>query len=179
MNRMVVVYQSKYGATKKYAHWLSEELSCDFIETKKAQIEEVEQYDVIILGGGMYATGVAGISFLTKHYERLKDRKVIVFAVGASPYNEKAMEEIKRRNFKGELSHIPLFYCRGAWNEEDMSLKDRTLCTLLKKAVAKKDPVKYEPWESALMQAIGSKRDWTDKEELNPILDCIRNEQVL
>lgn len=43
MNRMVVVYQSKYGATKRYAHWLSEELSCDFIETKKAQIEEVRR----------------------------------------------------------------------------------------------------------------------------------------
>ncbi len=176
MDKVVVIYQSKYGATKKYARWLSEELSCDIIETKKAKIEEIENYKIIILGGGIYATGVAGISFLTKHYARLKGRKVIVFAVGASPYNEKIMQELKERNLKGELSKIPCFYCRGAWSEEDMSWKDRTLCNMLKKAVAKKDPAKYEPWESALMQAVGSKCDWTNKENLKPIIDYIRNE---
>ena len=28
-----------------------------------------------------------------------------------------------------------------------MSLKDRTLCNLLRKAVSKKDPADYEVWE--------------------------------
>jgi len=171
MEKIVIMYQSKYGATKKYAQWLSEELGCDLMETKTATIEEIVKYDVIILGGGIYATGVAGISFLKKHYAKLKGKKVIVFAVGASPYNEKAVEEIKGRNLKGELSQIPCFYCRGAWNEDDMSWKDRTLCNMLKKSVAKKDAANYEPWEAALMQAVGSNNDWTDKENIKPILD--------
>jgi len=175
MDKIVVIYQSKYGATKKYACWLSEELSCHLIETKKAKIEELEKYDIIILGGGIYATGVAGISFFKKYYAKLKGKKVIVFAVGASPYNEKAMEELKERNLKGELSEIPCFYCRGAWNEDDMSWKDRTICNMLKKAVEKKDPAKYEPWEFALMQAVGSNNDWTNKENLKPIIDYIKN----
>ena len=51
-----------------------------------------------------------------------------------------------------------------------MSLKDRTLCFMLNKAVAKKDPANYESWESALMQAIGTNCDWTDKKNLEPIL---------
>jgi menaquinone-dependent protoporphyrinogen IX oxidase len=171
MKSTVVIYQSKYGATKKYAEWLAEELSCDLIETKKADIEQVEKYDVVILGGGIYATGIAGISFFKKHYERLKNKKIIVFAVGASPYDEKAMLELKQRNFKGELAHIPCFYCRGAWNEEIMSWKDRTLCNMLKKAVSKKDPASYEPWEAALMLAVGSNCDWTDKEYIKQIAE--------
>ena len=174
MDRIVVMYQSKYGATKKYAHWLSEELCSDLVETKKAAIEEIEKYDVVILGGGIYATGIAGISFLKKHYDKLKGKKVVVFAVGASPYNEKAVEEIKQRNVKGELSQIPCFYCRGAWNEADMSWKDRTLCNMLKKAVSKKDSADYEPWEAALMESVGSNNDWTDKENIIPILEYIR-----
>lgn len=56
MSKIVVIYQSKYGATKKYAEWLAEELLCDLIETKKATIEQIEKYDVVILGGGIYAT---------------------------------------------------------------------------------------------------------------------------
>jgi menaquinone-dependent protoporphyrinogen IX oxidase len=171
MENIVVIYQSKYGATKKYAEWLAQELSGDLVETKKAVIDQIEKYDVIILGGGVYASGIAGISFLKKHYNRLKDKKIIVFAVGASPYDEKAMTALKERNLKNELAHIPCFYCRGAWNEDIMSWKDRTLCNLLKKAVAKKNPASYEPWETALMQAVGSNFDWTDKEYIKPIIE--------
>jgi menaquinone-dependent protoporphyrinogen IX oxidase len=174
MSKILVMYQSKYGATKKYAEWLSKELACDVIETKNAKVDDVKGYDTIILGGGIYASGIAGISFLKKNYQRLKDKKIIVFAVGASPYTEKGMKELKDRNLKGELSGIPCFYCRGAWNEEKMSWLDRTLCNMLKKSVAKKDPATYEPWESALMEAIGSSCDWTDKKELEPLLAYIR-----
>lgn len=42
-----------------------------------------------------------------------------MFAVGASPYDDKTMVALKERNFKEEFSHIPCFYCRGAWNEEN------------------------------------------------------------
>ena len=138
MKSCVVLYQSKYGTTKKYAEWLAEELSCDLIETKKATIEQIEKYKTIILGGGIYASGIAGISFLKKYHERLKNKKVIVFAVGASPYDEKAIAALREHNFKEEYSHIPLFYCRGAWNEAVMSWTDRLLCSLLKKLLRKK-----------------------------------------
>lgn len=174
MNNTIVIYQSKYGATKKYAKWLSAELNCDVIETANAKIGDIQKYDTIILGGGIYATGIAGISFLKKNYELLKDKQLVVFAVGASPYDENAMEALRRRNFKGILSDIPCFYCRGAWNEENMTFKDKTLCSLLKKAVAKKDPLTYEPWERALMEAIGSNFDWTEKENLTPIIELVR-----
>ena len=168
---IVIIYQSKYGATKKYAEWLAEELPGDLVETKKATIEQIEKYDVIILGGGIYATGIAGISFLKKYYNRLKGKKIIVFAVGASPFDERAHTALKERNFRNELADIPCFYCRGAWNEDIMSWKDRTLCNMLKKAIAKKDPVTYEPWETALMQAIGSNFDWTDKQYIKQIIE--------
>ncbi|MDY3207595.1 MAG: flavodoxin, partial [Clostridium baratii] len=38
------MYQSKYGATKKYAEWLAEKLSCDLIKTKDANINKVIKY---------------------------------------------------------------------------------------------------------------------------------------
>lgn len=174
MSSVVVIYQSKYGATKKYAEWLSEELACDLLETKNASVEKVEKYNVIILGGGIYATGIAGVSFLKRNYNRLKHKKLVVFAVGASPYNEKAMIALKERNFKNELADIPCFYCRGAWNESIMTWKDRTLCNMLKKAVRKKDPADYEPWEAALMQAVGANHDWTDKQYIKPIIEYAR-----
>ena len=67
----VILYQSKYGATKRYAEWLSEEIGFQCIETKKADINEIITYDPIILGGGIYASGIAGLSFLKKNINKL------------------------------------------------------------------------------------------------------------
>ena len=81
---------------------------------------------------GIYASGIAGLSFLKKNIEKLKGKKLIVFCCGASPFDKEAYE-----------------------------------------AVAKKNPEEYEPWEKALMCAVGQKCDWTDREYLDPILDYI------
>lgn len=44
----------------------------------------------------------------------------------------------------------------------------------VKKAVEKKDPSTYEPWETGLMEAIGSNNDWTDREYIKQIVEYAR-----
>lgn len=170
----VILYQSKYGTTKKYANWLSEETGFECIKTKKADIKEISKFEIIILGGGIYASGIAGLSFLKKNINRLTGKRIIVFCCGASPYEESAFQQIREHNMQNTLSDIPVFYCRGAWDMDVMSFKDRTLCNLLKKAVAKKDPADYEIWEKALMAAGESQCDWTDKKYIEPIIEYIK-----
>lgn len=173
MNKGIIIYQSKYGATKKYAEWLQEMTGFDRIETPKASGDMLTGYETVILCGGIYASGIAGLSFLRKNVSRLEHKKTAILCVGASPYDEDAFHEIKAHNLKEDLKEIPLFYARGAWNEKNMTWKDRTLCSLLKKAVAKKDPSTYEPWMKALMCAVGQTCDWTDKKYLMPLLDYL------
>ena len=55
MSKGIILYQSKYGATKKYAQWLQEETGFDWLETKSANWQQLCEYDTIILGGGVYA----------------------------------------------------------------------------------------------------------------------------
>lgn len=176
MSKGVILYQSKYGATKKYADWLTEETGYDCVETKNAKVENLQNYDVIILGGGVYASGIAGLQFLKKNIEQLADKKIAVFAVGASPYDEKAIMQIRDMHFKDKLSDIALFYCRGAWDEDKMKFFDKTLCRMLKKAVAKQNPDEYEPWQKALMCSVGKKCDWTDKAYLAELIQYVNEE---
>lgn len=173
MSRGIILYQSKYGATKKYADWLVEETGYDCVEIKNAKAANLQNYDVIIFGGGVYASGIAGLQFIKKNIGRLADKKIAVFAVGASPYDEKAIMQIREMHFKDELSNISLFYCRGAWDEEKMKFADRTLCRMLQRAVAKQNPEEWESWQKALMCAAGQKCDWTDKSYLEPLLKHI------
>ncbi len=169
----IILYKSKYGATKKYVDWLIEETGYDCIETDKAKISELQKYDVIILGGGIYAMGIAGLSFLKKNIDTLKDKKIAVFCDGASPFDEEAFQEIREKNMTGSLKDIPLFYCRGMWNITEMNFVDKNLCKMLQKAVAKKNPEEYAPWERALMDAGNNNCDWTEKKYLEPILDFL------
>ena len=169
----IILYTSKYGATKRYADWIAEETGFDCIETKKAKIEEIKQYNTVILGGGIYASRIAGLSFLKKNISQLKGKKVIIFCDGASPYEEAAFQQIVGHNLKGDLSGLPCYYCRGAWDMEAMSFDDRNLCKMLQKAVAKKKPEDCEIWEKALMEAGNTKHDWTGKSYIKPILEAI------
>ena len=76
---------------------------------------------------------------------------------------------------KGELEGIPCFYCRGAWDEEQLTFRDRLLCRMLQKVVAKQNPEEYEPWQKALMCAVGQKCDWTDPANLESLIRYIRD----
>lgn len=175
MSKGLVVYKSKYGATKKYVDMLREELDCDMIESGSYGKIPCDQYDWIVFAGGIYASGISGLDVLRKHYPQIKAR-IAVFCVGASPFDEKAFEEIKKHNLKDDLRNIPVFYGRGAWNESKMGLIDRTLCKILQKAVAKKDPDSCEPWMKALLSAVGRDCDWTDREYLVPLIEYITSE---
>jgi len=169
----IVLYSSKYGTTKRYADWIAQETRFDCIETKKARIGDVRQYDTIVLGGGIYASGIAGLPFLSKHIGQLRGKKIVIFCDGASPYEEKAFQQIVAHNLKGDLAGIPCFYCRGAWDYDNMGFMDKKLCKMLLKAVSKKKPEECEVWEKALVEAGFTKHDWTSRDYIAPILEAI------
>lgn len=176
MKKGIILYQSKYGATKKYVEWLQDMTNFHCVETSKVVVKEVAQYEIIVLCGGIYASGIAGLSFLKKNTDKLKNKKIAILCVGASPYDESAFAEIRAHNLTGDLNNIPLFYGRGAWNESEMKFMDRTLCKMLQKSLAKKDPNTYEPWMKALMCAAGQNCDWTDKKYLIPLMDYLEKD---
>ena len=175
MTNGLILYRSKYGATEKYAHWLKEATGFTCIDTKKADAKTAQKYDTIVLMGGVYAGGVAGLDFLKKNIAALKGKRIYLFAVGASPYDEKAVAEGMSRCLKGDLAGLPCFYGRGMWDLEKMHFGDRTLCKMLLKATAKQDPATFEPWQAALASVKpGESCDWTDESYLQPLLAALR-----
>ena len=72
----IILYKSKYGATKKYAEWIAERTGFSCIRTEEADIKRLSEFDTIILGGGIYASGIAGLSFLKKNIGKLNGKKI-------------------------------------------------------------------------------------------------------
>lgn len=173
MAKVVVIYKSKYGATKKYAEWLAEDIGAELFSKDEFKIEMLANYDTIIYGGGIYGSRVSGLSLIKKNYNNLKNKNIIVFMVGASPYDEKAYIQLKEHNFSDELKNIKLFYLRGMFDLKSMSFRDKFLIGMLKGVLSKKDPLQFEPWEKAFVESMDKAADWTSRENLKEIEDYI------
>lgn len=170
----IVFYRSKYGSAEKYARWLAEATGFPCQDVKGAKAGQLAGAGTVALCGGVYASGIAGLGFLKKNAQALAGKKVLVLAVGASPYDEKALAQLRDHNFKNGLQSAALFYARGAWDESAMGFGDRMLCKMLQKAVGKQDPATLEPWAQALLAAVGQKCDWTDRKYLAPLLGLLQ-----
>lgn len=178
MKKGIICYSSKYGSAKKYAKWLQEALAYDCRDLKSTKATELQNYETVVLCGGIYASGIKGISFLKKHASQLTHQRIAVFCVGASPYDPQAFAQLKQNNGKDLRKDIRIFYGRGAWDESKMTLVDRKLCHILQKVIAKKDPDTYEPWMKALMEARGQSKDWCDKQYLQPLITYLEQTKL-
>lgn len=167
----IIIYKSKYGSTRKYAEWLKEATGFEMAEAGKIKIGEVAKYDTIIYGGGIYAGGITGISFLKKNIEKLKGKKIVAFCCGAFPSDADFIKELKERNLSGELSDIPLYYCRGAFDLANMHFADKMLCKMLIKSIEKKDPKERDERDEGFLELARTSCDWTDKSYIGPILE--------
>ncbi len=178
MRNTVILYQSRYGASKRYAAWLAEELDCDLMKTSDAVIDQIVKYDTVVVGGGVYASGISGLDFLKKNIDALRARRVCVYAVGASPFGQQTLDQLREKNMTGALASIPLFYFRGAWNGSRLTLRDKMLCSLMEKIISRKADGDCDAWERTLIRPGSGDADWTDRMYLAPMLAYLRGQKA-
>lgn len=159
--KTVIIYKSKAGFTKKYAEWIAEELKADIFEASKVKGSDLIKYDNIIYGGGLYVVGINGIDLIKKNLKLLQNKKIIVFATGATPYRAELMNEIREKNLSiSEQEKIRLLYLRGGFDYVKLGFFDKALITILKlKLKAKK---KLSPDEFGMLSACYKPVDFTN-----------------
>lgn len=175
MNKIAVVYQSKYGSTEKYAKWISEELSGDLFDRKAVEADDLRSYDTIIYGGGLYAGGVSGIDFIAKNYNHFSDKNVVLFTCGlADTSNAINTDHIKagiRKLFTPEMEkQIKIFHLRGGIDYSKLSFMHKTMMSMLHKTLTKKAPDTLNDEDREMLSTYGEKVDFTDKSSITPII---------
>jgi len=179
MSKEVVIYKSKYGATKKYAQWISDELKSDIFEVKMVSTNSLKEYDTIIFGGGLYAGGVNGLSFITKNYELIKNKNIIVFTCGlADPFVDENVKSICKgldKVFSSEMkSKIKVFHLRGGMDYGELGLSHKLMMSMVHKMVAKKDKESLSDEDKNMLETYGESVDFTDKGTIAPIISLIK-----
>lgn len=179
MNKTAVVYQSKYGSTKKYAQWISEELSCDLFEGKSIKEAQLVSYDTIIYGGGLYAGGVSGFDLITKSFDDLKGKNLILFTCGlADPSNIENTNHIREsldKVFTAQMqSTIKVFHLRGGIDYSKLSIVHKAMMAMLHKMIVKKDYDSLNEEDKQMLDTYGKIVDFTDKNTIVPIITYVQ-----
>jgi menaquinone-dependent protoporphyrinogen IX oxidase len=170
----IVVYKTKYGSTKTYADWIEEELNCKIADAKEITIDELEKYDTIIYGGGLYAEIINGVSLITKNIDRLKNKKIAVYTTGITPLNCRDYYDkiVIEKNFKNGLPEcIKIFNFTGKMVLDELSAVHRAALKSLKKIMSsKKEPTEMEKLLIELCDADG---DFSDRSQIADLIKYI------
>jgi menaquinone-dependent protoporphyrinogen IX oxidase len=176
MPKILVLYQTTSGYTKKYAQWISEALAAELSETKNFDASKLPAYDLIIFGGSLHAVGISGVKVIKDNLPKLTDKKLIVFAVGASPPRETIPQEVIGKNFTEEQQkNIKFFYLRGGFDYNKLDLPNKFLMTLMRVRLLLKKKEKRTHDEIGLLAAFSKPIDCTRKENISCIIEYAKS----
>jgi menaquinone-dependent protoporphyrinogen IX oxidase len=161
--KALILYKSKYGSTKQYAQWLNQEINSDIFELDKCP--SLENYNLIILGGGIYMGKINGSDFISKNWDILKNKKVILFSTSGAEPGTPEIQNFYKNSLPQEIrSQIRYFPLSGACVYKDLTFLHKIL-SFIGSLFQKNPQKKYE-------MRHGFNR--VKKDNINPILDYIK-----
>ena len=176
MTKTVVVYQSHYGTTEKYAQWIAEDSKADLFKVSDITTETLLTYDTIVYCGGLYAGGILGFPIIKKNFSRLTNKNIIAVAVGATLKKAEDIEAVKNKNLTPEMRDAVCFFMlRGGLNYKKMSLLHKAMMFLLVTFLKFKKSDKLDNDSKGLIATYGKVVNFTDKDTIGPIINEIQN----
>lgn len=167
MQKAVVIYKSKTGFTKKYAQWIGEELNCVSIPYSEGRRIPLEDYDIIIFGGGLYAGMINGLKWFKQRLPELHGKKVAIFATGATPSGIPDIENALKKNFtEKEWDRGNIFYMQSGLCYEKMNIADKLLMAAFRKMLKK-----TEGEDSEMYRMVQQSYDYSSKDAILPLTE--------
>ena len=140
----------------------------------KLTIDELEKYDTIIYGGGLYAEIINGVSLITKNIDRLQNKKIAVYTTGITPLNCRDYYDkiVVEKNFKNGLpDFVKIFNFTGKMIIDELSpVHKAALKTLKKIMTSKKEPTEMEKLLIELCDADG---DFSDRSQIADLITYV------
>lgn len=172
----IILYDSQYGTTKKYADELSKRTGIKAEDCKN--IDDINRYDTIIYLGALYAGSVLGMKKTLSKITDATDKKIIIATVGLADPKDKdnantILEGIKKQLPEDIYNRADIHFLRGGIDYSHLNLKHKTMMAFVhRKAKGLKEEEKTAEIK-AILETYGKKVSYIDFDTLNPIIDEI------
>lgn len=175
MEKSAVIYKSLYGSSKIYAEWIAEELGAELFLSDNITEKQISNFSIIIFCGGIYAGGIACMNKIKKYSKILKEKKLIICAVGASPFSEDIIKILIDRINKEINLKFDLYYFRGNYSYSKMKLSHKTMMKVMDMVLKKqiKNGESVEAWAQELNGNVFSDMEFCDKKFISSLIEKI------
>lgn len=176
--KILIIYTSQTGFTRKYAGWLAERMNAELLELKEARKKNdafFEPYEAIAYGGWAMAGNLVKSKWFLNKALGWKDKRLAMFCVGGSP-NDNPDVEVSLRNMltDDQRKYIKAFYCQGGFNYEKMNGPSRLAIKMFVGALKKKKDATEA--EKKMAEMISSSYDISDKKYIEPVAEYLETQ---
>jgi menaquinone-dependent protoporphyrinogen IX oxidase len=174
--KTAVIYASKYGAAKQYAAWIAEELHAVLLEQNQVSPAQLQEFDCVIYGGGLYAGGIIGANLVANN----PCNNLVVFTVGLADPKNTDYTHILKKNFPPEYTQpLKVFHLRGGIDYKKLSLLHRGMMAMMKRmTIGKKKPEELSEEDRLFVDTYGGKVDFIDRSTVAPLVEFVRNQII-
>ncbi|MBN8856117.1 MAG: hypothetical protein BGO55_16365 [Sphingobacteriales bacterium 50-39] len=138
----LVLYKSRYGATRQYADWIATDLRLPVIDPERIDERLLAASDFLLIGTSVYNGDLLLKTWLRGNTHQLEQKKLFFFIVCAPSPDVSKHGQIIMDNIPGALLRpsTDVFFLPGRWIFSDLSPSDGR--ALMEKALAEDDPAK-------------------------------------
>lgn len=175
-NNIAVVYKSIYGAARTYGKWISDKLHADIFNADNVSAQTLNNYDIIIFAGSLYASKLTVYKNIKRFYKKLnKDKKIYCVIVGiGNPKYKEIYEDAINKNFKNkEKENITFYFLRGAMDFSKLKIHHALMMLMYRKILSSKTVQSEE--DKIFLENYGKKIDYLSKNSINDIISDIKN----
>lgn len=174
--KTLIIYSSQTGFTKQYATWIAEETGAELIPFKEAKRKNDAFYsdaDTILFGGWSMGGNLVNKEWFTEKASLWKDKKLVLFCVGATPNDDPDIEEsLQKMLTDEEKEYVKAFYCQGGLSYEKMNFPCKIMMKMFSSMLRKKKDATEK--EKMMGEALAQSFDISDKKYIDPIVEYIR-----
>lgn len=172
-NKILLLYKSKTGFTKRYAEIIAKETHAVLMDYKKASPKIMSGFDTVIFGSRAHVGMIDGYKKIRQMFLKSGAKHFVLFVTGATPNNSKEVETFWQQNLSAdELRNLPHFYMQSGLCYEKMPCLDRLMmkgfCSMMQKKKNKTEQ------DKTIEQMITGSYDISSDEYTKPLLDYVR-----
>jgi menaquinone-dependent protoporphyrinogen IX oxidase len=169
--RILVLYVTKYGSTKRYAEWIAEKTHADIFEVSKFNRSLLNNYTTVLFGSPVYMGRIKNIHFVKRNWKILRTKKVSIFSVTGVPSDDLRQQKVFLASLPVEIQK-KVMYCplRGAFNYKLLHFIDKMLMSGPRIRFKIAYWMKRSEKTKEILARFYSPQDWTNKAAIEPIV---------
>lgn len=171
--KILVIYESKYGSTQKYAEDIAKHVDAEILPFKKVKWKHLDEYEMVVFGSYVRGGNISKINEFLQHWSSMDGKAVIVFATGMSIPSEETRKDLVEQNVLEDY-HLRFYQLRGTFNYQSLRFPDNLMFNQSIKIIEQQQPDKARDLEYVKENPIEA----YDQEKIDRIISIIEKIKI-